>query len=145
MLIGEFEHNIDNKGRLTLPSKLRKEIGNDFYITRGLENCLFVYPKSEWDKLNSRLEKLPFTAKNNRTFLRFFLSGAIEGEFDSQGRVNITSPLIKHADLVKECIIVGVGDHVEIWSKDRWQEFYTTNFDEMSDIAEQLFLGQWEN
>lgn len=142
MFIGEYNHNIDNKGRITLPAKFRKNLGETFVITRGLESCLFVYSKDKWDSLNNKLDRLTFTSKNNRTFKRFFLSGAIEGEFDSQGRVNITSPLITYAKLLKECVVIGVGDHLEIWSKENWEDFYLTNFDTMSDIAEQLLMEE---
>ena len=139
MLMGEYHHNIDEKGRLTLPAKFRKELGESFIITRGLDQTLFVYPKDIWEKMITQFNKLPFTKKDNRNFMRFFLSGAIVGEFDKQGRVNITSPLIAYANLNKECVIVGVGDRLEIWSLDRWNNFYNSTFEEMSDIAEGLF------
>ena len=139
MLMGEFHHNIDNKGRLTLPAKFREELGENFIITRGLEGCLFVYRNDEWEKITSKLSKLPFTKENARSFMRFFYSGATAAEFDKQGRINITSPLISHADLKKECVIIGVGDRLEIWSSDRWNNFYDTNKDNLSDIAETLF------
>ena len=139
MLMGEFHHNIDNKGRLTLPSKFRDELGDNFIITRGLEGCLFVYRMDEWEQITKKLSKLPFTKENARSFMRFFSSGATAAEFDKQGRINITSPLISHADLKKECVIIGVGDRLEIWSSDRWNNFYDTNKDNLSDIAETLF------
>ena len=145
MLIGEYHHNIDDKGRLTLPAKFREELGNEVIVTRGLEECLFLYTKVEWDKIMTKLEKLPFTKKSARSFMRFFLSGAAATEFDKQGRVNLASPLISYADLKKECVIVGVGDRLEIWSLDKWNEFYSTNKDEMSDICENLFDSNWEN
>ena len=86
---------------------------------------------------------MPFTKKDARSFTRFFLSGATATEFDKQGRINITSPLITYADLKKECVIIGVGDRLEIWSSDRWNNFYTTNEDRLSDIAETLFDSNW--
>ena len=139
MLMGEFHHNIDEKGRLTLPAKFREELGDNFIITRGLEECLFVYTNDEWKKITNKLNSLPFTKKDARSFMRFFLSGATAAEFDKQGRINITSPLISHADLKKECVIIGVGDRLEIWSSERWNNFYDTNKDNLSDIAETLF------
>lgn len=139
MLMGEFHHNIDDKGRLILPAKFREDLGEEFVITRGLEECLFVYSKDEWTKITSRLNSLPFTKKDARSFMRFFLSGATATVFDKQGRINITSPLISYAGLEKECVIIGVGDRLEIWSLEKWNNFYDTNKDELSDIAENLF------
>jgi len=145
MLMGEFHHSIDEKGRLIIPAKFREELGNEFIITRGLEDCLFAYRLNEWDKMTKKLNTLPFTKKNARSFKRFILSGATVAEFDKQGRINITSPLITHADLKKECVIVGVGDHLEIWSEDKWNDFYDSNKDAMSDIAEDLFDSSWDD
>ena len=94
MLIGEYHHNIDDKGRLVIPTKYREELGNEFIITRGIEKCLYVYSYQEWEKLVSKLDTLPFTKKDARTFNRTFFSGASVCEFDKNGRINITSPLI---------------------------------------------------
>ena len=143
MLMGEYHHNIDEKGRLTLPAKFREELGDNFIITRGLDKCLFVYSNSEWDKISKKLNSLPFTKHDARSFMRFIFSGATATEFDKQGRINITSPLITYADLKKECVIIGVGDRLEIWSSDKWNDFYTTNEDRLSDIAETLFDSNW--
>ena len=145
MLMGEFHHNIDDKGRLILPAKFREELGEEFVITRGLEECFFVYSKDEWTKITSRLNNLPFTNKDARSFMRFFLSGATATVFDKQGRINITSPLISYAGLEKECVVIGVGDRLEIWSLEKWNNFYDTNKDELSDIAENLFDSNWDN
>ena len=139
MLMGEYHHNIDEKGRLTLPAKFREELGENFIITRGLDKCLFVYSMSEWDKISKQLNSLPFTKQDARSFMRFIYSGATATEFDKQGRINITSPLITYANLKKECVIIGVGDRLEIWSSDKWNDFYTTNEDRLSEIAETLF------
>ena len=145
MLMGEYHHTIDEKGRIIIPSKFRDELGTDFIVTRGLEECLFVYPKETWDKITQKLNSLPFTKKDARSFMRFFLSGATAMELDKQGRINITSPLVSYADLKKECVIIGVGDRLEIWSLDKWNEFYLGNKDTLSDIAENLFDSNWEN
>lgn len=139
MLMGEFHHNIDDKGRLIIPSKFRYELGEKFVITRGLEKCLFVYSLTEWEKIVKRLRSLPFTSKDARNFTRFFLSGAAECEFDKQGRINITSPLVRYADLTKECVIIGANDRLEIWSEDSWCNFFEENEDSLADIAENLF------
>lgn len=143
MLMGEYHHNIDEKGRLILPAKFREELGESFIITRGLEECLFVYSDSEWNNITKRLNNLPFTKKDARSFMRFFLSGATAAEFDKQGRINITSPLISYADLKKECVIIGVGDRLEIWSAEKWNSFYEENKDNLSNIAEDLFDSNW--
>ena len=139
MLMGEFHHNIDDKGRLIIPAKFRYELGEKFVITRGLDKCLFVYSYNEWEKIINRLKALPFTNKDARNFTRFFLSGAAECEFDKQGRINITSPLGNYADLTKECVIIGANDRLEIWSEENWNTFFESNADNLSDIAENLF------
>lgn len=139
MLMGEYHHSIDNKGRIIIPSKFRDELGEKFILTRGLDGCLFVYPNNEWTNIVNKLKELPFTKKDARSFVRFFLSGATEVEFDKQGRINIPAPLITAAELAKDCIIIGVNDRLEIWSKDRWQEFINKNEESLSDIAENLF------
>lgn len=145
MLMGEYHHTIDDKGRIIIPSKFREELGQEFIVTRGLEECLFVYPKEKWDKIVRKLNALPFTKKDARSFMRFFLSGATAMELDKQGRINITSPLVSYADLRKDCIVIGVGDRLEIWSDNKWKEFYLGNKDALSDIAENLFDSNWEN
>ena len=139
MLMGEYHHNIDEKNRLIIPSKFRYELGSNFIVTRGLDGCLFVYPLNEWDKITNQLNTLSFTKKDARAFSRFFLSGATECEFDRQGRINIPTPLISYASLKKECVIIGVNDRLEIWSKDLWEKFFNDNEEALSDIAENLF------
>ena len=141
MFMGEYHHSLDEKGRIIIPSKFREELGESFVLTRGLENCLFVYPLVEWNKIVERLKKLPFTKKDARNFTRFFLSGATIVELDKQGRINITSPLLNYAILEKECVIVGVNDRIEIWSKDKWENFFDENSENLSDIAENLFTS----
>ena len=139
MFIGEYHHSVDDKGRLIIPSKFRDELGTKFIITRGIENCLFVYSMESWEKIVNKLETLPFTKKDARAFIRFFLSGDSEAEFDKQGRINITSPLISYANITKECVVIGTGDRLEIWSEESWNDFFTSAKDSMSDIAENLF------
>ena len=138
MFIGEYHHNIDEKGRLTIPSKVRYELGENFIVTRGLDNCLFIYPKDEWTNIINKYKELPNT-KDARNFMRFFLSGATTCEFDKQGRINIPAPLISYADLTKECVVIGVNDRLEVWSKERWESFIDENEDNLSDIADKLF------
>lgn len=139
MFMGEFHHNIDDKGRLVIPNKFRNELGQSFIITRGLENCLYVYSMEEWNSLVAKLKSLPFTKKDARIFIRSFFSGATECEFDRQGRINITSPLVSYADIDKECVIIGANDRIEIWSKEGWNHFMDVNSSKLEDIAENLF------
>lgn len=139
MFMGEYHHNIDEKGRLIMPSKFRYDLGETFVITRGIDSCLFVYPKEAWNSITSKLNELSFTKKDVRSFQRFFLSAATICEFDKQGRINVTSPLADYADLTKECVIIGVNDRIEIWSKENFDKFLNDNIDNVSDIAEHLF------
>ena len=141
MLIGEYHHNIDEKGRLIIPSKFREEIGNSFVVTRGLDGCLFVYSLVEWEKIIAKLKKLPFTKKDARTFTRFFLASATVCEFDRQGRINLVNSLIEYADLKKECVIIGVNDRLEIWSLDKFDNLMEENFTKLDEISEHLFDG----
>lgn len=139
MFMGEYHHNIDEKGRLIMPAKFRNDLKDKFIITRGLEKCLYVYSLEDWDKLVNKLNTLPFTKKDARIFIRSFFSGAAQIEVDRQGRINITSPLIDHAGLTKECVIIGANDRIEIWSKDEWDKFLDVNSEKLEDIAENLF------
>ena len=138
LLMGEYHHTIDEKGRITIPSKVRYELGESFVVTRGLDHCLYVYPKQEWENIIAKYQKLPNT-KDARNFMRFFLSGATTCEFDKQGRINIQSSLIHYAELKKECIIVGVSDHLEIWSQELWQKLLDENEENFSSMADSLF------
>ncbi len=138
MFMGEYHHTIDDKGRLTIPSKIRYDLGEEFIITRGLDNCIFVYPKDAWENIIKKYKELPNT-KDARNFMRFFLSGATLCSFDKQGRINIPIPLTAYAGLIKECIIIGVDDRLEVWSKERWEGFVEENEANYSQIADNLF------
>ncbi|KJY61301.1 division/cell wall cluster transcriptional repressor MraZ [Lactobacillus apis] len=138
MFMGEFHHNLDSKGRLIIPARLRTQIGDKVVFTRGMEGCIFGYTLDEWQKIEAKLAKLPLTKRNARSFTRLFYSGAMECEFDKQGRVNLTTTLKEHASLVKECVIVGVSDRIEIWAKERWEEFSEDANGNYDDIAEDL-------
>ena len=144
MLIGEFHHNIDDKNRLIIPAKFRDEIGDKFVLTRGLDGCLFIYSLSNWEKIVDKLKNLPFTKKDARTFMRFFLSGATICEFDKQGRININTSLIEYAKIKKECAIIGVNDRLEIWDLEDFNNLMDDNKDNLSDIAENLFSMDFE-
>ena len=141
MFMGEYHHNIDEKGHLIMPSKFRYDLGENFIVTRGIDSCLFVYPKETWNKLTSKLNELSFTKKDVRSFQRFFLSAATLSEFDKQGRINIPTPLADYASLTKECVVIGVNDRIEIWSKENFDKFLNDNIDNISEIAENLFDG----
>ena len=143
MLIGEYHHNIDEKGRLIIPAKFREEIGNSFVVTRGLDGCLFVYNLTEWERIVTKLKRLPFTKKDARTFNRFFLSAASLLEFDKQGRINLVNSLIEYANLKKECVIIGVNDRLEIWDSEKYNSLMNENLEELDRISENLFDGEF--
>ena len=123
MLIGEYEHSLDVKGRMILPSKIREDLGEKFIITKGLDGCLFGFSLTEWNNFEEKLKTLPLTNKNARDFVRFFLSGAVEEEMDKQGRFLIPANLREYAGLEKEAVITGVGTRIEIWNKDKWKKY----------------------
>ena len=141
MLIGEYNHNIDSKGRLILPSKFRTELGDRFIVTKGFDGCLYGYSVEEWKAIEEKIKTLPLvTGKDARNFTRFFFSSAIECEIDSQGRILISQNLREFAQLQKEVVIIGVSSRIEIWSKEKWDEYNKSQDSE--DIAEKMtFLG----
>ena len=139
MLMGEYLHSLDDKGRLIIPSKLRNCLGNEIIVTRGLDGCLFGYSKEMWDEMVKKLETLSFTKRDARNFNRFFTSGAITLEFDKQGRINIPSYLLDYATLSNDVIIVGVINRIEIWSHEKWNDFMKENIESLSDISYDLF------
>jgi len=138
LLIGEYAHSIDTKGRLIMPAKLKEDIGEKFVITKGLDGCLFVYSQKEWKNFEEKLRAFPLTNKDARALMRFFLAGAMECEIDKQGRFLITSNLREFAGLEKEVIIVGVLNKIEIWSKDKWTAYTEKENLEADEIAEKM-------
>ena len=136
MFIGEYEHNVDVKGRVIMPAKLREDIGDKFIITKGLDGCLFAYSQSEWANFEEKLKSLPLAQKNARNFVRFFLSGAVECEIDKQGRFLIPSNLREHASLDKEIVIIGVGTRLEIWNRELWTTYSSDENISADEIAE---------
>lgn len=138
MLMGEFRHALDAKGRLIIPAKLREDLGERFVLTRGMDGCLFGYPLSNWNALEEKLQQLPLAKKDARAFVRFFYSAATECEYDKQGRINIPKSLQTHAALDKKCVIVGVSDRIEIWSEQRWLEVAQKAEEDFDDIAENM-------
>lgn len=138
MLMGEFHHSIDTKGRLIVPAKFREALNPSFVLTRGMDGCLFGYPQAEWQKLQEKLTALPLTKKSARTFSRMLLSGAAECELDKQGRINLPNNLIEHAALDKECVLIGVSNRIEIWSAARWQQYADDAEDDFDELSENL-------
>lgn len=137
-VIREFNHNIDEKGRLIIPAKLREDLGDSFVICNGLEGCLFVYSQEEWNKFVAELESLPRMNKDARIFKRYFFGSASEGSFDKQGRVLVPPSLRKNAHLEKEVVLVGVQDRVEIWDKALWEEKNQISEEDLDAIAERM-------
>ncbi len=138
MLLGEFKHNLDSKNRLTIPAKLRVELGEKPVLTRGLDNCLFVYPRRDFELFMEKLNKLPLGQKKARSFKRFMLSGANEIEIDDMGRILIPEPLKKYAGFEKAVMIIGVSDRIELWSENIWNGYIAEAEKESGDLAEGL-------
>ncbi|WP_124057540.1 division/cell wall cluster transcriptional repressor MraZ [Vaginisenegalia massiliensis] len=138
MLIGEFQHNIDTKGRLIMPAKFRNDLGHHFIVTRGLDGCLFGFPMESWDGIQEKLKQLPLAKKDARAFSRFFYSAATEVEVDKQGRINLPQNLIEFAKIDKECRVIGVADRIEIWSSEKWDQFAEQAEENFEDIAETM-------
>mgnify|MGYP004648147653 FL=1 len=139
MLIGEFEHSLDAKGRLIMPAKLRETIGDKFVVTKGLDGCLFAFSLTEWANFEEKLKSLPLSNRSSREFTRFFLSGATECEIDKQGRFLIPTNLRESANLQKEVVIIGVGTRIEIWDKEKWNSYNNENIS-VEDIAENMTM-----
>jgi MraZ protein len=138
MLIGEYKHNLDAKKRLSIPSKFRKELGEGAVITRGLDNCLFVFPSEYWAKLAERLGNMPLVQQDSRSFARLLLSGAMEVDFDSLGRILVPEYLKNYASLKKVAVVAGLYNRLEIWDDEKWEN-YKANLEKNSDsIAEKL-------
>jgi MraZ protein len=138
MLIGEYRHNLDAKGRTAIPAKFRSKLSEGLVITRGIDNCLFGYSKTEWEKVVEKITKLPISQKDSRAFSRLMLSGAVEAEIDSQGRVLIPEYLRKYAKLEKKIVIFGVQSRIEIWDEKTWESYKTQSEENAEEIAERL-------
>ncbi|MFH1288194.1 MAG: division/cell wall cluster transcriptional repressor MraZ [bacterium] len=138
MYTGEYHYTLDEKGRLSIPSKMRQKKKAVFIVTRGLEKCLFVFNPKEWKIWEKKIAGLPTTKKEARSFLRFLLSGATECEVNEQGRINIPSTLRQYAGLTKDAVIIGVGNRIEIWSKNNWENFLSVGEKIFEDASEKL-------
>lgn len=138
MFMGEYNHSIDSKGRLIIPSKLREDLGESFVITKGLDGCLFIYTEKEWENIENKFREMPLTTKDARKFSRFFFAGAAKMETDKQGRILIPNSLREFALLKKDVVLVGVLDRVEIWDKDNWEHNTLVSYEDMDEIAEHM-------
>lgn len=138
MFIGEYSHNLDNKGRVAVPAKFRALLKNGSVVTKGLDNCLFLYPKKQWEVEAKRIAELPMNQSNARAYARNMLAGAMEMEFDNQGRVTLPEYLRDFAQLKKEVVIAGLYDKVEIWDKSAWDSYKTIAEKNNTAIAEAL-------
>ena len=138
MFLGEYQHSLDAKGRIIVPSRFREELGERFITTKGLDNCLFLYPMDEWKTIEEKLRTLPFTRADVRSFARFFFSGAAELEIDKQGRILLPPNLRDYAGIERELFVIGVGSRVEIWSSEKWAEYNRTAESSYEAIAENL-------
>ena len=138
LFMGEYQHSVDTKGRLIIPAKFREELGDQAVITRGLDNCLFLFPQSEWKILEDKLKTLPLTKADARQFVRFFFSGATECELDKQGRIAVPLNLRTYGDIDKDVTVIGVSNRVEIWSKARWDIYMDQAEESYEQIAESI-------
>ena len=140
MFIGEYEHSVDAKGRVIMPAKLREDIGEKFIVTKGLDGCLFAFSQNEWTNFETKLKSLPLSDKNARNFVRFFLAGATECEIDKQGRFLIPNNLRTYATLEKEINIIGVGTRIEIWNRESWKKYSSSENISADEIAENMTM-----
>lgn len=136
--MGEFQHALDDKGRLTVPAKFREGLGEDFVITRGLDRCLFAYPRTAWNALEERVKSLPTEQPEVRAFVRLLFSGAVVAELDKQGRVGLPQQLRSYAEIDRDAVITGASTRVEIWSAGKWAEYSSKFESAYSEIAEKI-------
>ncbi|HWR62604.1 MAG TPA: division/cell wall cluster transcriptional repressor MraZ [Clostridia bacterium] len=138
MFIGEYQHTLDPKNRVIMPSKFREKLGDSFVMTKGLDNCLFIYSSAEWSIVEEKLKALPMTSKDARAFVRFFFAGACECELDKQGRIVMPTNLKEYARIDKELVIIGVSTRIEIWSREEWNKFNSDANISYEDVAEKM-------
>ena len=140
LFYGEYQHSLDEKGRIIIPSKFREGLGDKFIITKGLDGCLFVYSPVGWVELERKLKELPFTDKDVRAFVRFFFSGASECKLDKQGRTLVPVNLREYASLQKEIYVIGVSSRVEIWDREKWDKYNDDDNIGVDKIAEKMSI-----
>ena len=146
MFYGEYEHTIDKKGRLIVPSKFREAFKEyeieKFYITRGLDRCLFLFTENEWRSQESKFKSVSFTKSEARKFNRLYFSGAGQIECDKQGRILIPKYLKDYAGIKKDVLIIGVSNRIEIWASETWQQYYNSSKESFEEIAEKLMTSE---
>jgi MraZ protein len=138
MFIGEYSHAVDNKGRVSLPAKFRRNVTEGVVVTRGFDHCLFVYPRNEWQVMAQKLASLPVSQKKNRAMARLILAGAWDVELDSQGRIMLAENLRKYAEITKHVIIAGLYNRIEIWDENTWNDYKAKTEAAGDDIAESM-------
>lgn len=138
VFMGEYQHSLDDKARITIPAKFREDLGSSFVMTRGLDQCLFVYPRKDWENLEAKLRAMPLARTDARQFIRFFFSGAAECDLDRQGRVVVPANLREYAGIAQECIVIGVGARMEIWDAVRWKTYSQDAQGAFNDLASGL-------
>ena len=138
MFIGEYHHNLDSKGRIIIPSKFRDELNTTFLLTKGLDGCLAIYDAEKYQKMIEQIAKLPSTKRDARSYSRTIASTSCECVLDNQGRIQIPSLLAMQASLKKECTIIGAFDHIEIWDKETWTNYFNDASDSFEEVAENL-------
>ncbi|GAU78684.1 cell division protein MraZ [Fusibacter sp. 3D3] len=144
MFTGEYRHSVDAKNRLSIPSKFREKLGDTFYITKGLDHCLFIFSMDEWQLFEEKLKALPLSNKKARAFARSFFAGAAECALDKQGRILLPQPLREHASIDREVYINGAGSRVEVWDQKAWEaynDFMTANMDDLAEDMESLGIS----
>ncbi len=142
--IGTYEHTIDDKGRLAIPARLRDGLGARFFVTKGLDRCLFIFPDEEWQKQQAELASLPLTMRDARAYSRLFFAGACECELDKQGRINVPAYLREYAGIDDDVVVIGVMTRVEVWSRSAWLEYSGKAEESYEEIAEKLVHGGGE-
>ena len=145
MFIGEYQHNLDSKGRIVVPGKFREELHTTFILTRGLDGCLTIYSLKQWEKMFEELDKLPTTKRAARQYVRMLTSTVTECTLDTQGRIQIPGFLAKPVNITKECVIIGANDHIEIWDKETWENYYidaSNSFEEVAENLSELINGE---
>lgn len=142
MFLGEYQHNLDGKGRVSVPAKYRSELGSSAIVTKGLDACLYLYPKGEWEKMAEKISSLPISSSSARTFARVMLAGAMEVELDKQGRVLLPAYLRDYANIDGDAVMAGVYNRVEIWNKEAWKSNTKIEEGSISETVEQL--KEWE-
>lgn len=138
MFFGEIRHSLDSKGRLVMPAKFREGILDGYVMTKGLDQCIFLFPLDEWKRMEEKLKSLPLTHKDARAFVRYFFSGACDGELDKQGRIRIPQNLMDYAELSTKSVVIGVGTRMEIWSESLWDDYNDDESLSYDQIAQQL-------